>query len=287
MEEYPSTDSTEKSGNTKQISACKRWCFTYNNYDPNYINDLLDVLKSHSTKYIVGEEIGESGTPHLQGYVEFKKRIRPLSLKINTLIHWEKAKGTLEQNVDYCSKDGHYFCHNIKVKEPIKVLDTALLYPWQLEILEIIKKTPDDRKIYWYWCADGNSGKTTFAKYLAHHYGAVPVEGKKNDILYCAANFDSNIYVFDFERSMEEYISYGGVEKIKNGFYMCSKYESRPVIRNPPHIIIFANFPPNVEALSKDRWVIRELTQKDKQVSYLFEDDMLDMAEKSKAGLAT
>ena len=55
---------------------------------------------------------------------------------------------------------------------------------------------------------------------------------------------------------MEEYVSYGAIEKIKNGYYMCSKYESKPIIRNPPHIIIMANFEPDYEALSKDRWIV-------------------------------
>ena len=63
----------------------------------------------------------------------------------------------------------------------------------------------------------------------------------------------------DIERSMEDYISYGAIEKIKNGYFMCAKYESKPIIRNPPHLLIFANFKPNIDELSLDRWVIREL----------------------------
>ena len=173
-------------------------------------------------------------------------------------IHWEKAKGSEEDNLEYCSKDGNYIT-NKKLKKPLKIIPLSSLYKWQLEILDIIKEDPDDRKIYWYWEPNGNMGKSTFAKYLCHHHNAIPIEGKKNDILYCAAEYDSDLYIFDFERTMEDYISYAAMEKIKNGLYMCSKYESKPIIRNPPHIFCFANFEPNYEALSKDRWVVKKI----------------------------
>jgi len=58
---------------------------------------------------------------------------------------------------------------------------------------------------------------------------------------------------------MEEYISYGAMEKIKNGFYMSSKYESKPIIRNCPHIICFANFEPDYDKLSQDRWKVHNI----------------------------
>lgn len=93
-------------------------------------------------------------------------------------------------------------------------------------------------------------------RYLIRNHGAVPLEGKKDSILYCAAEFESEIYVYDIERSLETYVSYGAIEKIKNGCYMVAKYESKPIDRNPPHVLIFANFAPNEKMLSADRWHI-------------------------------
>lgn len=249
-------------GNTKpkpkQESDCKRWCFTLNNYTENDLKNIVDALNSDD-KYIIGKEVGEKGTPHLQGYINFSKKCRLTALKkFNNKIHWEKCKGTEDENIEYCSKDGNYLT-NLKIKKPLKILKEEQLYKWQKDIIEIITKEPDDRTIYWYWEETGNVGKTTFSKYLSAKYGAIPIEGKKNDILFCAANFESEIYIMDLERSMEDYVSYGAIEKIKNGYYMCSKYESRPIIRNNPHMIIFANFEPDITALSKDRWVIINL----------------------------
>lgn len=53
------------------------------------------------------EEAPETGTKHLQGYIYLNKRKRMNTLK-NMFgcneIHFEIAKGTIKQNVDYCSK---------------------------------------------------------------------------------------------------------------------------------------------------------------------------------------
>lgn len=248
-------------GNTKpksRLNQAKRWCFTLNNYTKEEYANILESLESEI--YIIGEEIGnEKGIEHLQGYIEFKKSIRPTELGLTKRIHWEVAKGNQEQNIKYCSKDGKYTSKGLKVKKPLKCLSDNQLRPWQLEIVDIVKNEPDDRTIYWYWEPTGNVGKTTFSKYLSIKYGATPIEGKKNDILYCAAEHESDIYIMDLERSMEEYVSYAAIEKIKNGYYMCSKYESKPIIRNPPHLIIFANFEPDYNMLSMDRWRVCRL----------------------------
>lgn len=86
-----------------------RWCFTLNNYDDESIQLLQTQLTADNCTYaVVGKEVGESGTPHLQGYVHLKKKIRFSSIK--TLLpngcHIEAARGTDQQNETYCSKDG-------------------------------------------------------------------------------------------------------------------------------------------------------------------------------------
>lgn len=249
-------------GNTKtspkQPIQSKRWCFTWNNYPENAMNDIIKKLEILEAEYCIGREVGENKTPHLQGYISLKKKARWSEFGLPKEIHWEKCKGNHKENYTYCGKEGNYET-NILLAKPLKCLKVEQLYDWQLEIIEIIKGQPDDRKIYWYWEPKGNMGKTTFGKYLAIKHKAIPIEGKKNDILFCASSFPSEIYIFDFERSMEDFISYAAMEKIKNGFYMSAKYESTPIIRNPPHIICFANFAPNEEMLSKDRWVIKKI----------------------------
>lgn len=81
----------------------RRWCFTWNNPDC-----LLDYwFQQLSISYLVyQEEIGESGTYHLQGYVEFARatRLQTLKNKLGQSIHFEIARGTAADNRDYCTK---------------------------------------------------------------------------------------------------------------------------------------------------------------------------------------
>lgn len=285
------TKLSPKSDSVKQEAPKKRYCMTLNNYTEKEYSQLKDFFSSNSSnKWIIGREIGSiEKTEHLQIYVNFKEKIRFSAIKkINERLHIEECKGTEEQNIAYCSKDGKYEAFGLIVKRKPKILSDDELYEWQKEIVDLVKTMPDDRTINWYWDSEGNKGKTSLAKKLAVEYGAVPVEGKKNDILYCAAEHESDVYIFDFERSMEEFISYSGIEKIKNGFYMCSKYESKPIIRACPHVIIFANFEPDRSKLSKDRWNIKRINNIRKVAhssSKEEEEDKNEKEEKEEEGL--
>lgn len=251
--------SAKQSGNTKQIAPSKRWCFTLNNPTPEEYKSIRENFTSSSkTKYIIGKEKGEEGTPHLQGYVHFEKKIRPLSLKLSKRIHWEKAKGSETQNIDYCSKDGSYI-GNLEPELPLELLEREQLYVWQEKIVQLVETKPDHRTIHWFWEPEGNTGKTELVRYLIFHHKAVIVNGKGHDILYVAAENKSMCYIFNFTRSKEQYISYEAMEQLKDGVYMSGKYEGKMILRNRPHIICFANFKPAEEKLSKDRWKIKKI----------------------------
>jgi len=87
----------------------RRFCFTANNYTPELEERIAGVLTERARYAIYGKEVGESGTPHLQGYCSLKGNVRFNTLR--TLFpgcHLEKAKGSEQQNFDYCSKDGDY-----------------------------------------------------------------------------------------------------------------------------------------------------------------------------------
>lgn len=84
------------------MSQAIHWCYTLNN--PTAPLELPDTIY-----HIYGEEVGESGTPHYQGYVVFEKRKRLTQLKkLSPTAHWEVAKGTPLQASDYCKKDGKF-----------------------------------------------------------------------------------------------------------------------------------------------------------------------------------
>lgn len=82
------------------------FCFTINNYtEATKIN--LDSLEGIA--YMVcGCEVGESGTPHIQGYVHFEQ---PKTLKyVRARIpgHIEIRRGSVEQAANYCKKTGNF-----------------------------------------------------------------------------------------------------------------------------------------------------------------------------------
>jgi len=148
----------------------------------------------------------------------------------------------------------------MKIKKPIKTIQTAQFCNWENDIVKIIQSHPDDRKIYWYVDKAGGAGKTSFSKYLVLNHNAGYVSsGKPNDIKFYCAGDDAEIYVFDYPRSIEGSVSYQAIEEIKNGIYFVGKYESQKICRNPPHVFVFANFYPDLEKLSVDRWVIVDI----------------------------
>lgn len=227
------------------------------------------VFKSRCSGYIFEEEVGEEGTPHLQGYIEVASRIRPFQLKLPKQIHWEKAIGTRGENIAYCSKErgrqAHYSLEFAPVR-PLKILAERDLRDWQKGVCDIISREPDDRTLHWYWSATGNVGKTTFCKYLTSRYGALPLAGKGADVRNGVVTYvEKNgkcpeLIVVPIPRSYDEkYLSYEGLENCKDMYFYSGKYEGAAVCGNPPHVFVFANFYPDVEKLSDDRWVIWQI----------------------------
>lgn len=87
-------------------NGAKNWCFTINNYTdvPNW-----ELLQDHVEYLVYQGEVGENGTPHLQGYISLKQRhkwqwIQTIDSCFKTA-HFEVAKGTAAQNREYCTKD--------------------------------------------------------------------------------------------------------------------------------------------------------------------------------------
>lgn len=82
------------------------FCFTLN----NYTEEDVALVQTWSVAYLIfGKEVGESGTPHLQGYVYFANAKTLASLKkLHGRAHWEIARGSPEQASVYCQKDGDF-----------------------------------------------------------------------------------------------------------------------------------------------------------------------------------
>jgi len=267
-------------GNTKTSSApALYWCFTHNFENPKietdavkiwivpYLEKLFSICKNFSISLEEGEKKGKR---HLQGYVNLKKKLRLTQLKkvISNTTHWEKCRGSEEDNENYVLKAPLFNWSMeilIKEKERVKlgILNDIDLYDWQKEIVDIVKEEPKKRYIDWYWSCCGSIGKTEFIKHLIHYYDCALVGGAKKDIMCNILGKDGTkeikkCYIINLPRS-NEHISYDAIESIKDGLLVSNKYESSSKIIPVPHLIVFGNKEPDYKKLSLDRWRVKRL----------------------------
>lgn len=244
-----------------QVTQSKRWCFTWNNYPEDWKSHLNNP---NIVEWCYGKEVGEEGTPHIQGYIECSKKTRPFNFRMPKGIHWEKTKGSRMENAEYCQKEGDFICS--RALKPIRKIKTITdLRLWQTEIKDICDTEPDDRTIQWWWESTGAVGKSAMVRYMLTHYNAVMGAGKAADMKYSIAKyFEINerypdIVIFDVPRDSLQYLSYTGIEEIKNGCFSSSKYESQTIVMPWPHVFIFANEEPQRYKMSADRWSVHHI----------------------------
>ena len=79
-----------------------------NNYTPE---DEQRIQALQPTYLVYGREVGEQGTPHLQGFViwETPLRFNACKTQLGNNAHLEVVKGTSPQAADYSKKDGDFY----------------------------------------------------------------------------------------------------------------------------------------------------------------------------------
>ena len=58
-----------------------------------------------------------------------------------------------------------------------------------------------------------------------------------------------------------EYVSYEAIESVKDMFFYSGKYEGGAICGNCPHVLVFANHPPDTSKMSIDRWNIVQIDE--------------------------
>lgn len=261
-------------GNTESSppkSRARIWTFTINNPEKNYETIVKNIFDTKTSLYVFQLEKGEKGTVHMQGHLEFKNARSLKSMKkLLPRAHLEKCRNR-KASIAYCQKDdtrvGGPWSKNLpKEPKPLKLIEK--FRPWQQKLFdELTNGESDDRNIIWYYNKDGNIGKTVFCKYMCSKYNALYCTGKASDTKYLLSQYfdqdpcnkDDLICLFDYPRTIENFVSYQALEEIKNGIFMNTKYEVKMCIFNSPKVVVFANFEPDYEKMSKDRWIIREI----------------------------
>lgn len=253
---------------TPQVSPAKYWAFTLNNYTKDDIQLFRNIDSSKVPRIVFQEEMGENGTPHLQGALMFATKGRPFTLLPHRRTHWEKKMNTstVPQLFNYACKNatrsGTIFARGWELPYALN-LD---LFFWEKTICDEMDDDADDRIINWIWEPNGGVGKTTFQKWVFMNYDRVVVlSGKASDMKNGIVNYKEEngylpkIILINVPRSNIEYISFTGLEEIKDMFFFSGKYEGGMVCGKCPHVYIFANSEPDRSQMSADRWNVRQI----------------------------
>lgn len=283
------TGSNASDGNTeskttssaKRVSPKIRYCFTFNNYIEDTVPRFQVMLKKICKKFVFQREVGESGTPHLQGAIWLIKKLRITQLKLIfstwSEIHWEEMRNE-QASLEYCQKGETSIGEPIMYGFPPKLEIYEDPLPWWDELLDIIKHKPEKRYLRWIWDEPGCSGKTEFIKYCSVRFEKECIfanAGSSKDIANLLKNYDEkhgimNLRYFIYNVARNAPISYNMIEGVKDGIMTNTKYEATSLIFNTPHVIIMSNELPVLESLSLDRWIIYKI--KDGYLDYVIED---------------
>lgn len=256
-------------------------------------------------------------TPNIRKANTFDfNKIHPNIRKVNTDEHWvncieyhkkQDANPYTNCNENFCGrvwshrsvadaleamvdKDGRNAPAIVAVyakKPPVKKSEPHVEWrEWQQELYDELQKTPDDRSIVWYWDRKGSNGKTMFAKHMIEFKDAF-VSTNANiyhaaTILQDAINKGSpiNTVIFNFTRQTEQHKIYQALEEFKDGLVTAQKYRSQTLTFPSPHVIVFANYLPEIMTMSLDRWKIRVISATGLKVSLLFgEEEIINWIE--------
>lgn len=142
-----------------KVTKARNYCFTINNYTQTDIDWIIKLFNERGKYLIYGKEVGKEGTPHIQAYIELKE-----NTTFNTIKkyiprgHIEVAKGSQEQNIKYCSKDGTFTEMGEKKKpgertDIIQIKD-AIINGSHKNFGEVMTEFPEVTHKYFFWCKE-------------------------------------------------------------------------------------------------------------------------------------
>lgn len=197
----------------------RNFCFTINNYTEEEIEQ---IEKGTWWKYITyGKETGENNTPHLQGYCELQKRTRFNTIKqYLPRAHIEGRRGTQEQAIVYCHKDGEFKelgekgeqgrrkdldkTREMALDEGMRAV-TAICNFQQIKVAEkFLTYNEEPRewkpKVYWIWGESG-TGKSKMAREICTEDTYTKNNGTK---WWDGYDAHENVIIDDFRESWWE-----------------------------------------------------------------------------------
>ena len=145
------------------------------------------------------------------------------------------------------------------------------LYEWQKDFEIILLSDNSNKKIHWVIDKEGNNGEISFLKYMNHKYKICYVTDKKGDLINVVIK-NKNYFEYGNERKFifcdflnyinPNHVNYGSLEMVNDGMICSNKYKCQSFLISPPIIIVFANFKPDYNKLSKYKFRIYTIENK-------------------------
>jgi hypothetical protein len=167
-------------------------------------------------------------------------------------------------------------------KDPPKQKTSDVIYleqhglePWMKDTMADVENLPDARRIDWYADDGGDSKKNAFLQWATYNEHVQPlpyVDGGYKDFMQFANNFTGKrAYAVNVVRSIswasppekKEFNGFiGAIESLKDGYTFDGRYQGRQDFFSRPHVIVFANQLPLFDEVSRDKWCIYRIVNK-------------------------
>lgn len=246
------------------------------NIDPP---ELLEILKGVFVKGSINYEMGKGGQKHFQCTVIMKYPKRKRASWVQDLLtdNYPELQFPV---LDYCKKcrnkwasDNYTQKSETAMCDPwvwgdsesrdLKLEDLPEEYPWQDKIVKRYEpEAPTfNADIHWYYDEEGQIGKTMTGRFLVMKQGFYILSGGKEKMRHLAAKHPARGYIFNITRDEEDKLSYAGLEQVSDQMFADTfgSEMSGMIVRRGAHVVVFANFSPNYEKLSRQRWKVWRL----------------------------
>lgn len=276
----PSKASKKGSDTRKREPMIQYWSIRFTYETVGSWDHVYRVCKEKFKAGRIQLEKGKGGQVHIQGTVHASPRMRETQihwffaqiwpLKFPVIDYCAQSKSTAADR--YCMKedtridgpwDWNMQCTHLDMTiEKSDILEYEIMYPWAKELVDLtggVLPGKLSREIHWFWSKHGKMQKTETARYLEYYHEGCIIQGGKKHILATAYMRPAPIYILVIPRKEEQYVSYASIELLKDSLYMSGfgTKATGPVNRKKPWVVIMANFPPDMTALSEDRYVVK------------------------------
>lgn len=207
--------------------------------------------------WTIGYEVGRDGYRHIHVRLNARGSFEELQ---RFFVGCHIEQGSTDDD-SYERKDGHF----VSSKDTVDVRRCRFgkLRSNQQRVLELLDRQSDRQVLIWF-DSTGNVGKSFLTRWLVErrraYYVPPTVDNVKQIIQWVCAGYQGQPYiVIDIPRSAKWNQSlYTGIEAIKDGIVYDTRYSSKLRDIWGCKILVLTNSMPNLDALSKDRWVIYE-----------------------------